>query len=301
MGDISEDASVGIQTGLERIQGAKVMDYSWASGAFGSSEPANDKSMQMNPQDCAAARDLDAEFDKLKASMDASSDKRAETPKRREDSEGVKRAIMNYSEHHNKRDVEASEVDQSPEGMAYWSTKAIPIAAPSAMHQQFMRALRWDDHARAIYEGLPDSDKMAYKREWCVDKDFQFTTVKKIYRNSYKTTTGKRGRMLSIYSMANELGGWTIPECRNGALRYAKMCDDIDPVNMTSNSSWTGLKMFLFVEHLVSTQSVQEWEKTVENLTTEPNTVWLDKSELNKAKISYAAFSGKKVVSSILN
>lgn len=301
MGDIAEDASVGIQAGLESIKGEAIT----ASGASGSSgpipwEPAISQSMGMNPQDAAAARDLDAEFDKLQKSHD-SSDERPKTPKRREDTPGIKRAIANYSEHYKKNDVDAAEVDQSPEGMAYWSTKGIPIAAPAAMHQQFMRALRWDDRARAIFDDLPDADKMAYKREWCVDKDFQFTTVKKIYKNSYKTTTGKRGRMMSIYSIANELGGWTIPECRNGALRYAKMCDDIDPVSMTSTTSWTGLKMFLFVEHLVSTQSVQEWEKTVENLTTEPNTVWLDKSDLNKAKISYAAFSGQKVVNSILN
>ena len=159
-----------------------------------------------------------------------------------------------------------------------------------------MRALKWDDSARDIYEGLPDHDKLAFKEAWVAsDKEFEFTRVTKSHTVSHTKMTSMNGKMMTVFRVAVELGGWNIAACREGAVQYCKMCQRVDPVSLTSDKSWTGIKMYMFFEHLVSNTNTQDWRKTVENLTTERNPEWQNKCDLNKAKIAFAAASGKKV------
>ena len=96
-----------------------------------------------------------------------------------------------------------------------------------------------------------------------------------------------------MYAIANKLGGWTIPACRKGALKYCAHCIAKFPETMVNIENWSGLPMFLFIERLSCTQSEHSWEHEIESL--EELNEWEEKALLHKATAKFAAAKGIKV------
>ena len=210
-------------------------------------------------------------------------------------SAGAERAVKNFQESTTNFEATIKDVEQSEEGLTYWATKGMNCKNGSALRQSMVRALKKDDRAKDIWLGLPDADKEAFTEAWAVDSNFEFVDVKKSYTVSHTKLTQNKGRMLTVFRIANELGGWNIESCRRGAVLYAQTAMAVDPNALVSDKSWSGLKMFMYFEHLVSTTNMQDWRKEVTNMTKEQNPEWQDKADLNRAKIAYAVATGKKV------
>ena len=80
--------------------------------------------------------------------------------------EGIKRAIANY-ELATGKVLSAEEIMNVEEGVVYWSCQGMKLAAhqPGGHHQKNIRQLEWDQVAKDMYNGLPDNDKLAFKKK----------------------------------------------------------------------------------------------------------------------------------------
>ena len=211
-------------------------------------------------------------------------------------SEGVKNAIANYDAATGKV-LTPEEISKTKEGLVFWATQGMKLGSkdPGGFHQRFQRAVNWNDAARGIWEGLPDCEREAFKSNWATFGSFEFATTKKLHINEFQKGTRTIGKMMSIYAIARELGGWEIQKCRMGAFRYAAMCMKVAPHLLVSDRNWSGLRMFKWVDHLSWQMSAQYWKTEVESMTTEQNTEWKIKSDTNKATIAFAAHHNMKV------
>ena len=205
--------------------------------------------------------------------------------------EGHKLAIKNYEEATGKK-LTVDELIASKEGIGYWATQGLDMGARGAIRQQFKRALTWDQAAAQIYNGLEDSQKKSFVANWTVERNFEYTKVRKVFENTHRKTSGYQGNFITIWALANKLGGWQIKECREGAMRYAMMCCKLAPDAMVSTTSWTGLKMFNYIEKLSTTTCEETWKYTVENMYEENH--WKQASDLNMAKIAYSVVNKVK-------
>ena len=111
----------------------------------------------------------------------------------------------------------------------------------------------------------------------------------------HQSGTKNVGEMLSIYSIARELGGWEHEACRRGAFRYACMCLRVNKALLCNETHWSGLKFFRYIKNLSWSMNIQTWEHEVESFTTTEENEWRVKADLNKAAIAYAAGNGCEV------
>ena len=206
-------------------------------------------------------------------------------------SDGEKRAIDNFESATGKA-ATLEDVLASREGIAHWSCLNMDVRAGSATHSACMRALKHDPAARAVYENIPDDQKVAFKKHWAVKRAFGFTRARRAYSAKYSITSEAKGTFMTLIAIANKLGGYTIPQCRQGAIEYARMCYKVNPAYFVNENNWTKMRMFLFVERLSTTSSEEAWAHEVESMSEE--NPWKEMAELNKAKIAYAAVNGKK-------
>lgn len=117
-------------------------------------------------------------------------------------------------------DVEASE-----RGLQYYVTGGDESCKyGSAINSKHERALAHDHEAQSIYKRLPVDVKKKWKAVWSVTRDFKHTKVRKISKNSHTVSTKDKGTFMTIYSVAERLGGWKHAACQEGAFRYCSKC-----------------------------------------------------------------------------
>ena len=208
-------------------------------------------------------------------------------------SQGATLAIKNYEDATGKK-ATIDEIEKDG-GLVHWATLGMKMGSKDkrGFHQRFHRALTWDAVAKQIWAGLPENEQDAFKANWATHGDFEFCTNKKIHTNSHEKATQHIGEMKTIYAIGNELGGWHIPACQKGAFRYAAMCLKVSPDIMASDKNWSGLRMFRWNRNLATNTSLQSWRTEVENATSERQSEWQDKADLNRAKIAFATTNGK--------
>ena len=149
----------------------------------------------------------------------------------------------------------------------------------------------------AFWETLEDADRTLFKQTWHTFGGFEFCTVKKSEKHVFNKGSKHLGEMISIYKIADELGGWQHKPCQAGAFRYAAMCLKIDKQSLSSDTHWSGLRMFRFIKHLSWEMSESEWRTEVQNFTTEQDNDWQVKADFRKAAICFASHHpGRKVL-----
>ena len=105
---------------------------------------------------------------------------------------------------------------------------------------------------------------MEFRKAWNLSKDFQFVKTNRVKRNKCSNTTEDVGRYVNKIMRANALGGAQYKQARREASAYIKMCNQVGG-HFTFWNSWTKSNMYFFVERLVRSSSVQEWEETMES------------------------------------
>ena len=205
--------------------------------------------------------------------------------------EGQARAVANYKKMTG-IDATPEEISKTPEGIGHWCCLDMKVSGGSAIHSAFNRALKHDPVAKEIYENLPDEVKCGFKKCWEVERNFEFTKVVKTYTNDYSRSTSESGEFLTVWAIANLLGGWSIPACRQGAINYCVQCYRVSPATFVNEKNWTGLRMFRFVRKLSLTTSMESWRLEVKNHS-EVNE-WEALAQLQKAQQAYVAVHGGK-------
>ena len=171
------------------------------------------------------------------------------------------------------RNISIQELEETTEGADYWCTLRLDLKAGSALDAEFKRALKWDEIAAEQYEACPQGKKLAFKKQWAVKKKFEFCKTRRRYTSRSASATVMQGEFLTVFAIANKLGGWQIPQCRAGAIQYCLECIKRFPDVMVNNNSWSKMKLFMWIASLMTDTSEEAWANEVEQYTEEQDSV----------------------------
>ena len=115
-------------------------------------------------------------------------------------------------------------------------------------------------------------------------ESFEHLEVMKTHKVKHRKDTKNRGTMLTVFAIANRLGGWQYPACRKGAITYCLNAYKFGRAELVSEQNWTGMTLIRFSENLIETTTSSEWTKEVTNIRTEDTNKFVWFAKVNRAK-----------------
>jgi hypothetical protein len=114
-----------------------------------------------------------------------------------------------------------------------------------------------DSAVQNMFDHLTDPQKHSFTQEFGIDENMDFPKVLKVHKVYHSKQSVTRGELLTVYALANKLGGYQIEACRNGALEYLKAAYEHCPALVTRNT-WCNVIFVRYFEHISMTTTSEE-------------------------------------------